>query len=357
MKGNNCFSWESIQKVYPESLKSLDTDFFCSKCSTIMICPYLSPCGHNFCLNCLNKLIASCDTPTCPLDKESLKAYSPFLNKHLQKKIEKIIFKCPNNSGNCKWEGQIFEFESHYNKCEFVLLLCSFCESGYLKKDYGKHLEENLYSHFLNLETQHFSLISQNKENESFLKEKIEIMNKDISELSFENKELKLKLEIFSEELKSIGLKLVKYEELFNSKAKTPKAKGVVYELIMSSKYNGPPNTYEQLQNDTISMGAGTNQVPNSFIEAKFPFPVLVSNITLAGPSGMAGGWSSAYTNGLNLQYSEDEINWKTVLVVNGVPEGIKTFEIEGIIGQYWRLINLTGVNGGYAATGVFRFE
>ena len=77
----------------------------------------------------------------------------------------------------------------------------------------------------------------------------------------------------------------------------------------------------------------------------------------MAGPAGMAGGWSNQYTNGLFIQCSNDREMWDEVFKVEGVPDGIKTFDIKPRVAQYWRLFNKVGVNGGYVATGVFRFE
>ena len=56
----------------------------------------------------------------------------------------------------------------------------------------------------------------------------------------------------------------------------------------MSSKYTNSFGTFNDLQNDDISQGAGTNSSGREFIMAKFPYAVIVSKITLASP-GMTG--------------------------------------------------------------------
>ena len=58
---------------------------------------------------------------------------------------------------------------------------------------------------------------------------------------------------------------------------KSPSAKSIKYELLMSSKYDNLANTYEALQNDDRTEGAGTQSNTDfpEFIEARFPFDVL----------------------------------------------------------------------------------
>ena len=320
-----------------EGLSTLDSDFFCPICSIILTEPYLSPCGHHFCLQCLSKILAL-EPKNCPIDKENLIEFTPFLNKHFQKKVLQINLKCPNSSESCEWQGSAAELQKHLNdECSEALIICPFsCGQKIKRKLYEEHITNNTSSHMLSLA----------RENES-LKKVQRKLEQEVCSL----KEIVDKL--YAEKKQDLELKQNKEKEL----AEAPSAKNMKYTLVMSSQYAGPPNTYEALQTDDITQGAGTQALPFSFIEAQFPQKVKVSKITLAGPAGMAGGWSCQYTNGLFIQNSNDRQVWNDTFKVEGVPDGVKTFDIKPEVAQYWRLFNKVNVVSGYAATGVFRFE
>ena len=42
---------------------------------------------------------------------------------------------------------------------------------------------------------------------------------------------------------------------------------------------------------------------------------------------------------------------------IQGVPDGLKTFEFEPIAAKLWRVFNKDNVRNGCTGTGVFRFE
>lgn len=134
-----------------------------------------------------------------------------------------------------------------------------------------------------------------------------------------------------------------------------PSPKGLEYTLVMSSKCIHTSNTFEGLQLDDGSKGAGTQKMPNNYIEAQFPFRVKVSKITVGEPR--MHGFCSIHTNGMYIQFSNDRCFWEDVLKVEGVYFGVKNFEIEPVVAQYWRIFNKDNLNVGYMATGTLRFE
>ena len=240
------------------------------------------------------------------------------------------------------------ELEKHLNECRESLICCPFsCGQKIKRKLYEEHITNNTASHLLSLAHENATL----KKNQKSLEEKFLSSQKKLEQEVFSLKEIVDKL--YAEKKKDLELQLNKEKELVEA----PSAKNMKYALVMSSQYAGPPNTYEALQTDDITQGAGTQALPFSFIEAQFPQKVKVCKITLAGPAGMAGGWSCQYTNGLFIQNSNDRQVWNDSFKVEGVPDGVKTFDIKPEVAQYWRLFNKVNVVSGYAATGVFRFE
>ena len=127
--------WQTLKETQPEFLKHVDSDFFCTICSTILIDPYATPCSHNFCLPCLSKILES-EKKTCPLDNESFSGLSPLINRYLQKKVLEVSFKCPNILNGCKWEGTTAELSDHLKECSEEAVVCRF---GCGNKSKGKN--------------------------------------------------------------------------------------------------------------------------------------------------------------------------------------------------------------------------
>lgn len=144
-----------------------------------------------------------------------------------------------------------------------------------------------------------------------------------------------------------------------NFQAESLKTNGYYrYELRMSSRYSGPPNTYTALINDDTTQGAGTERQTLQWIEANFWAPVPIHSVDLAGPSGMAGGgWSADNVNGRLLQYQDMySSEWKDIMQISGIKNGqITTLSMPFRIVTNAIRIFSKGTN--YAATGVLRIR
>ena len=97
-----------------------DEEIKCPKCFSFfssLTKPYILPCNHNICLNCINSLIDE-KNPKCPIcsfhfnktDKNSFEVNFTFLNIIIKILETKIIF-CPQ----C---NKIFYWKEHYKFCE-----------------------------------------------------------------------------------------------------------------------------------------------------------------------------------------------------------------------------------------------
>ena len=97
-----------------------DEEIKCPKCFSFfssLTKPYILPCNHNICLNCINALIDK-KNPKCPIcsfhfdkkDKNSFEVNFTFLNIIIKILETKIIF-CPQ----C---NKIFYWKEHYKFCE-----------------------------------------------------------------------------------------------------------------------------------------------------------------------------------------------------------------------------------------------
>ena len=203
----------------------------------------------------------------------------------------------------------------------------------------GKNLQEEIDLNQKNLEEQLFNC----------LKKKFEENNESKINQTMVDQKMDTFKESFFEKL--VPIRKIVYQ------FKSPSAKSIKYELFMSSKYPSSSNTYEALQTDDITQGAGTNTGDQQYIEARFPHDVLVRKITLAGAQGMAGGWSNDNLNGRFLQYSKDGNNWIELMKIEGVPNGLKTFEFEPVVAKSWRIFNKDKISSGHTGTGVFRLE
>ena len=195
MEPSQSLIWKTLKENQPEYLSTLDPDFFCPVCSSLLTDPYNTPCGHNFCLSCLSKILES-ETKTCPLDKESFVGIQQIKNKFLQKKVLQITLKCPNSTEGCKWQGPAAELCDHFKECSEGTILCHFgCGKQIKKKVFESHLKENA----------HFHLNALYEENQ-ILKKKLENLEEKV-ERKME------KLENFEEKVER---KMEKFQNLLN---------------------------------------------------------------------------------------------------------------------------------------------
>jgi len=143
-------------------------------------------------------------------------------------------------------------------------------------------------------------------------------------------------------------------------------AKGAVWELSMSSKYDAITNTYKSLiSSDYQFPGAATGSEyanGSEWIQATFKYPVLVTRVKVSSPIQGAfedNGFSEEHLTYSKLQYSTDGKQWKTVYNCSDLSGASAPAIISlptKISARYWRLQSENqDVDG--VATGTFIFE
>ena len=131
----------------------------------------------------------------------------------------------------------------------------------------------------------------------------------------------------------------------------------IKYNLTMSSRFDGPANSYAALMNENTTQGAGTNSETNAWIEANFDKKMQVTSVELAGAQGMSGGWNAGYINDRVLQYWNDDGNrWDNILAIQDIKDNqIKTIDIPGKITT--TKIRIHSGNQTYVATSRFAIK
>jgi len=108
------------------------------------------------------------------------------------------------------------------------------------------------------------------------------------------------------------------------------------FTITMSSLYASSINTVEALRDTNLLMGCATNNSADEFIRVTFPFPCLFTGVKIAPL--VSGGWD-AYCLGINLEYSNDNVNYHFVMQLDApLPVIVEKQFAAPITAQYWRL-------------------
>jgi len=146
-----------------------NVDYLCPICKGFMLpdeCIELH-CGHLFCKTCIynvnNNVSLSAKCPLCNVKSSTFK-YIKTSNKFAYKILGNVKIRCPNN--DCKEELLAGDLKYHIKKCDYVLMDCEYCDKKNIyRKDFKKHLFENMEDHFLKLVEKVEKLEKQIKKN------------------------------------------------------------------------------------------------------------------------------------------------------------------------------------------------
>ena len=136
-----------------EFVDPLPPDWTCSLCLDVLKEPTLTSCGHHFCRQCIDRVIAR--DHICPLCKDH--GFQTLLDKATSRKINALQLYCKLKSRGCQWVGELGSLEAHIDvkkgDCEFVEVECDFsdfgCTSRMFRKDLPEHREENVHKHLV----------------------------------------------------------------------------------------------------------------------------------------------------------------------------------------------------------------
>ena len=136
-----------------EFVDPLPPDWTCSLCLDVLKEPTLTSCGHHFCRQCIDRVIAR--DHVCPLCKDH--GFQTLLDKATSRKINALQLYCKLKSRGCQWVGELGSLEAHIDVkkgvCEFVEVECDFsdfgCTTRMFRKDLPEHREENVHKHLV----------------------------------------------------------------------------------------------------------------------------------------------------------------------------------------------------------------
>ena len=136
-----------------EFVDPLPPDWTCSLCLDVLKEPTLTSCGHHFCRQCIDRVIAR--DHVCPLCKDH--GFQTLLDKATSRKINALQLYCKLKSRGCQWVGELGGLEAHLDvkkgDCEFVEVECDFsdfgCTSRMFRKALPEHREENVHKHLV----------------------------------------------------------------------------------------------------------------------------------------------------------------------------------------------------------------
>ena len=116
------------------------SDFFkCPICRHCLDDPMQTPCGHRFCLQCINSVLHS-SQPECPLDRTKLDNVFP--DAACRRQINALKVYCSNKDKGCTWSGEMSDEASHQKSCKLGKIACEFCNENFSRVDMTKHKEE-----------------------------------------------------------------------------------------------------------------------------------------------------------------------------------------------------------------------
>jgi len=114
-------------------IEGFDEDLVCHICLEPFLDPLIHTCENAFCKECLSKVK---DCPTC---RKPLTSGSLYENKIVMKMVNKVEVKC----NYCKTKTTVGQFNSHFIKCEEIVVTCSGNDLGCIiklkRKDMNNH--------------------------------------------------------------------------------------------------------------------------------------------------------------------------------------------------------------------------
>lgn len=180
-------------------VEEVPSDLYCPLCLDVLTEPYLTSCGHLFCLVCISPLMAGGNECACPVCRET--GFSTMRNLPVERQIRSLKVYCSFRKEGCSWTGQRGSLDDHELACNFADVACLFqkfgCPVRVSRPALNAHLKENFAEHM-------FMLASAKKTRQQIMEAVIEEKDKKIKALeqrvqSLETKytpQLKLKSDI-----------------------------------------------------------------------------------------------------------------------------------------------------------------
>jgi hypothetical protein len=125
--------------------------------------------------------------------------------------------------------------------------------------------------------------------------------------------------------------------------------------VSQSSVYSSPQTlaTLTNIRNGIFTDGAATGSAASEWLRVDLGESKSVNKVVIAGGTIPTWGGAALYGNGMNIQYSTDDVNWNTIGTTSGATDsspyiGVTTFAATSA--RYWRV-----QKSGYISTTEFR--
>ena len=140
----------------------------------------------------------------------------------------------------------------------------------------------------------------------------------------------------------SLGLfKLYTYPQHYDASTidqiSTPLAQPLHFELKMSSAFNECGNTFQALQNEQGTEGAGTEEEPSPYMIASFDSVYRLTFIRIKPIR--KSDWGKSYLSKCRLQYSVDGCRWIEIKQLLHLTEELNTIVLEKVSAKHIRIM------------------
>lgn len=130
----------SVNGYMYKFIDNLPDDMICLICQFPACNPHQRDCcGKIFCKACLDE--HEKHSNQCPNCRQNGKN---FYDKRSERQIKSLKMSCENEEKGCKWQGELFNLESHTKDCQYAVISCSNqCPEQIMRKDLELHLLNN----------------------------------------------------------------------------------------------------------------------------------------------------------------------------------------------------------------------
>ncbi|CAM4538769.1 TNF receptor-associated factor 5 isoform X1 [Caretta caretta] len=122
-------------------VETLEERYKCAYCHLVLHNPHQTGCGHRFCQHCIISLREFNAVPTCPVDKETIKAHEVFKDNCCKREVLNLQVFC-KNVPQCNSKIILGRYQDHLQQCLFESVQCTNdeCQDQILRKDLKDHL-------------------------------------------------------------------------------------------------------------------------------------------------------------------------------------------------------------------------
>lgn len=130
----------SVNGYMHKFIDNLPDDMICLICQFPACNPHQRDCcGKIFCKACLDEHEKHGNQ--CPNCRQNGKN---FYDKRSERQIKSLKMSCENEEKGCKWQGELFNLDSHTKDCQYTVISCSNqCPEQVMRKDLELHLLNN----------------------------------------------------------------------------------------------------------------------------------------------------------------------------------------------------------------------